>query len=505
VRRSAYRFLIALGLGFWLLGAAPAWVPSEGVGRVHMPISCADAQSEFDRGLALLHSFWYDRSRAVFDDIITSHSHCRIAYWGAAMTLNHPLWSPPSTRDRTEALAYIARGKGASAYSDREAKYFHAVTTLFGDGKADGEAARDTAYMQEMQQLYAAYPDDETALFYALSIEGAPGYRRSPDRIDLAGSLLAAVHAHQPQHPGALHYTIHAYDEPGNEQRALESARLYAASAPAIPHALHMPSHTFLALGLWEESNRTNRRAFAASEASVNDAREPDYDRDFHTLWFLIYGDLQAGHASEAKHYALVALHEYEKVRPLYVKMPKEQANDTFDIGELVTCVTTYAYETGDFSMVSHLSAAGLDGAWLAAEDEATALGAEASRNMLKAKNARDRLDAYESTFMGRPAAKLYLEIADAEMSGEYAIAQGDAAAGVASLRNAAALEDQLPATGIGVQQPAYIPPANEMLGLELLREKRYAEAVQAFAEALLLMPHRPKAVAGLAQAQSHL
>jgi len=503
--RSAYRFLIALGLGSCLLGSAPAWVPSEGVGRVHMPISCTPVQSEFDRGLALLHSFWYDRSRAVFDDIIASHPDCQIAYWGAAMTLNHPLWAPPSTKDRAGALAYIARGHKAATYSEREAKYFHAVTTLFGDGSADGKAVRDTAYMQEMQQLYVAYPDDETALFYALSIEGAPGYRRSPDRIELAGSLLAAVHAHQPQHPGALHYTIHAYDEPGNEQRALESARLYAASAPAIPHALHMPSHTFLALGLWEESNRTNRRAFAASEASVRAAKEPDYDRDFHTLWFLIYGDLQAGHAQEAKHYALIALREYQKVRPLYAKMPKEQANDTFDIGELATSVTTYAYETGDYSMVSKLSTTGLDGAWLAAEDEAAAFGAEASHNMLKAKNARDQLSAYESTFVGRPAAKLYLEIADAEMSGQYAIAQGDQAAGLVSLRSAAALEDQLPATGIGVQQPAYIPPANEMLGLELLREKRYGDAAQAFAEALRLTPNRPKAVAGLAEARAHL
>ena len=499
---GARRVVCAL-LTFCLGGAAPGWVPSEGVGKVHMPISCTAQQPEFDRGLALLHSFWYDRSRAVFDAIISADPQCRIAYWGAAMTLNHPLWSPPSTADRTSALAYIARGANATEFNAREGKYFEAVTTLFGDGQAAAKADRDVAYMNQMAQLYAAYPDDETALFYALSIEGSPGYRRAAEKIEHAGAILGAVREHQPEHPGALHYSIHAYDEPRYEPRGLDAARRYAASAPSIPHALHMPSHTFLALGLWEESNRTNRRAFAASDASVRAAKEPDYHRDFHTLWFLIYGDLQAGHVKEAKHYAVVALNEYRKVIKLYPTMSKEQASDTFDLNELVTSLTTYAFETGDFSLTRSLSAVGLDGAWLASQIEASALDAIASHKMGEAKRALDELSNAQGVFVG--SGKLYMQIAEEEIIGQYAFAEGHRAQGLAALEIGSEAENYLLEKGIGVQQPAFIPPAQEMYGLELLRDKRYGDAAKVLRTALQLTPNRPKAVAGLAAAQAHL
>jgi hypothetical protein len=467
-----------------------------------MPISCNAVQAEFDRGLALLHSFWYDRSRAVFDDTISREPQCQIAYWGAAMTLNHPLWGPPSASDRKAALAYIARGREASIYSDRESKYFAAVTTLFGNGKAEGKAERDNAYMKKMAENYASFPDDETALFYALSLEGAPGYRKDPKRIEYTGSLLAAVHAHQPKHPGAIHYTIHAYDEPGYEQRALEAAREYAASAPSIPHALHMPSHTFLALGLWDEANKTNRRAFAASEGSVRAANEPDYDRDFHTLWFLIYGDLQSGDVREARHFTQVALTEYEKVIKLYQTMPEEQADDTFDVDELASCLTTYAFETSDFSFARHVTTTGLDGPYLAAQAEASAFAALANHDVSAVKSARARLIGYRRDIGSSwPKAALLMEIAEAEIDGRLAIASGDRASGLAYLRSASYIESQLLPAGIGVPQPIFIPPAHEMLGLQLLRERQDADANQVLSAALLLTPNRPKAVRGRALA----
>jgi hypothetical protein len=422
------------------------------------------------------------------------------------MTLNHPLWSAPSSADRARALAFIAKGAGATTHTERETAYLHAVATLFGDGSAAGQSARDLAYESEMAGLYATYPDDETALFYALAIEGAPGYHRDPARIERAGALLATVHAHQPDHPGALHYTIHAYDEPGYEERGLAAARAYAASAPAIPHALHMPSHTFLALGLWDESNQTNRRAFAASDASVRAAKEPLSERDFHTLSFLIYGDLQAGDWREARRYASLAQAEYKADVVAYKKMPAEQADDAYDLAELASCLTTYAFETGDYAFSAAVEPTGLAGVWLVSQIEASAFGALARRDLDAAKADRERLERYGRTLPAeRVTAKLYVAIAAAEIDAQLAAAHGDAGGTLNWLKSAAELEDQLAKAAPGISQPTHIPPAHEMYGLELLRQRRYADAAGALEAALQLTPKRPFAVAGLARAKAAL
>jgi hypothetical protein len=496
--------VVTILLGCCFLGAAPAWVPSQGVGDVHMPISCASVQTDFDHGLALLHSFWYDRALAQFDAVIAADPQCQIAYWGAAMTWNHPLWGPPSRTDLQSAHSYLTRGAAATEHSDREAQYFQAVTTLLGDTQQP-KGARDAAYRDAMAKVYAAFPDDETALFYALSIEGAPGYRQDPKQIELAGSLAEGVHARQPHHPGALHYTIHAYDEPGYEERALTAARAYAASAPAIPHALHMPSHTFLALGLWQEANRTNRNAFAASEASVRLAGQHPYDRDFHTLWFLVYGDLQAGEAREARKYATIARDEYLSELKLYPTMPAEQADDTFDTVELAGALLSYSFETGDYSFARVVTETGLPSTWLAFRAEAQAFDAIAARDTARAKAARDAVvAAARAVPVERKAYKLLTEIAAAEVDAKLALARGDKPGGLNALRTAAEAENELRGAGAAVPQPIEIPPANEMYGLELLRQGHYGEAATALTQALVLTPGRPRAVAGLAQAHAN-
>src|SRR6202011_2543743 len=157
----------------------------------------------FDRGLALLHNFWYERALTEFDATIAAHPDCAIAYWGAAMTYNHPLWAPPNATDVNAALAVLARAKGATTHNDREARYVAAVTTLFGDGDPAKKADRDIAYRDAMRAILAAYPDDETKLFTSLAVQSVRGMG-DPDRIE-AASLAEAVHQRQPQHPGALH------------------------------------------------------------------------------------------------------------------------------------------------------------------------------------------------------------------------------------------------------------------------------------------------------------
>ena len=215
----------------------------EGLGRVHMDNSCAPSvAAEFDRALALLHNFWYVRALERFNKVLKDDSGCAMAYWGAAMTYNHPFWDPPSQADETAAWALVQRGLLASEASGREKLYLAAVSALYKDAGVGSKSARDQKYRDAMAVAYAQYPDDETALFYGLSILGAiPEGSHGFEQQEKAAKLFEAVYARHPDHPGALHYLIHAYDDPLHAQQGLKAARAYAQAAAAVPHALHMP------------------------------------------------------------------------------------------------------------------------------------------------------------------------------------------------------------------------------------------------------------------------
>ena len=243
--------------------------PIHGLGHVHMDISCSPAVSEtFDRALALLHNFWYARALEAFTEVAKRDSDCAIAYWGAAKTYDHPFWDPPTRSDESAAWALVQKGMRAPRKSPREGMYLAAVGALYKDGGADPKSARDQAYVDAMATAYAAYPDDETKLFYGLALlatvkEGTKGFEKQ----GLAAKLFEEVYAKNPQHPGVLHYLIHVYDDPGHATDGLKAARAYAAAAPAVPHAQHMPSHIFTRLGYWAESATTNENAWRTSES----------------------------------------------------------------------------------------------------------------------------------------------------------------------------------------------------------------------------------------------
>jgi hypothetical protein len=216
---------------------------SEGVGTAHMETSCAPAvQGAFDRALALLHNFWYARALTQFQEIQHADPECAVAYWGAAMTYNHPFWDAPSGEDEAAAWANVQKGLTAKSQNDREHMYLLAAAALFKDAGAGTKLSRDEAYREQMAATHAKHPDDETALFYGLSIlgtirEGTNGFQMQGRAID----LFEAVYAHNKQHPGVLHYLIHAYDDPVHAEAGLAAARAYAKTAAAVPHAHHMP------------------------------------------------------------------------------------------------------------------------------------------------------------------------------------------------------------------------------------------------------------------------
>jgi tetratricopeptide (TPR) repeat protein len=223
----------------------------EGLGQVHMDTSCSTtAAAEFDRALALLHNFWYVRALERFNQVIKNDPECAMAYWGAAMTYNHPFWDPPSQAEETAAWVLVQRGISAQKASDREKLYLAAVAALYKDAGAGTKSERDQHYRDAMEVVYVKYPNDETKLFYGLSILGAiPEGSKGFEQQGQAAKLFEEVYARHPDHPGVLHYLIHAYDDPEHAQQGLTVARAYAKAAAAVPHALHMPSHIFTRLG----------------------------------------------------------------------------------------------------------------------------------------------------------------------------------------------------------------------------------------------------------------
>src|SRR5262249_31459512 len=220
---------------------------------------------------------------------------------------------PPSRADDNAAGAFVRKGRAVEKSSAREKLYLAAVAALYADAGAVSKSIRDQRYRDAMAKAYAEYPDDETKLFYGLSIlgavaEGSTGFEQQAQ----AARLFEDVYRRQPSHPGVLHYLIHAYDDPEHAEKGLPAARAYAQSAAAVPHALHMPSHIFTRLGYWDESAETNLKGWEISEEDVKRAVESGAYRDFHNLNYLEYAYIQLGRFRDAQHTVDIVTAQYQ-------------------------------------------------------------------------------------------------------------------------------------------------------------------------------------------------
>jgi len=483
----------------------------EGLGRAHMQTSCASAVSvDFDRALALLHNFWYARAFERFNQVSKKDPECAMAYWGAAMTYNHPFWDPPSQADETAAWTLVQKGLQAKKASTREKLYLAAVAALYKDAGAGTKSIRDRNYRDAMAAVYTKYPDDETKLFHGLSILGAiPEGSKGFERQGQAAKLFEEVYAHQPDHPGVLHYLIHAYDDPEHAQLGLKAARAYAKSAAAVPHALHMPSHIFTRLGYWDESAATNLKGWNVSETDVKRAHESGAYRDFHNLNYLEYAYIQLGRYRDAQHTVDIIKAQYEALPD------KTTAPDTPELqSRHVRGRTIYAVPDrvvyGYFDMLTRLVVE--SGRW---DDVAKILLLVPSRDFAavklqwEAKAAAVRKDpaaanaaAAKLVSLSRepgqhPFAKLIISLQAKEAEAFAAEATGDSDRAVARLKDAVAMEDSID----DLSQPPYpVIPANELCGNLLLQLSRPAEATIYFQKALSRTPNRPKLIFGLAR-----
>ncbi len=288
--------------------------PGLTLGSVSFPTSCpANDQQDFNRGLALLHSFSYHNARLQFREISQRDPSCAMAYWGEAMSLYRQLWDRPTAKELAAGSKLVQQAKAASIKTDRERAFIEAAAAFYNGNPVSPYEARRGAYSQALKRRHELAPkDEEASLFYALSLLTSPNAKKNNFSMTReAISLIEGVFTRQPNHPGAAHYLIHACDHPVLAPQALTAARRYAEIAPASPHAVHMPSHIFARLGMWEEDIQSNLASVKVAE------QQKSFPDMLHAMNFLEYAYLQRGNFEQAAQIETQAL-----------KIPKEQLGD---------------------------------------------------------------------------------------------------------------------------------------------------------------------------------
>jgi tetratricopeptide (TPR) repeat protein len=298
--RSVVGLLASLAITACLAQQPGSALSPEGLGKIHFPNSCAEAaQSPFLTGIAQLHSFQYAAAEKVFSDVAQADPKCAMAYWGLAMSRYRPLWDGANDKALRKGRGDLEKIQKDWPVSKREREYIDAIAIIFNYDRRSGDD-RIAGYSRAMGEIAKHYPDDgEAQAFYALSLLALPTRGDDTEVREKVIAILGRLSAAQPEHPGAVHYLIHAADTPELAPKGLTAARNYAKIAPASSHALHMPAHIFVRLGLWQESVDSNlAAAAAAAQATEQHMGEAQYQ--FHAMDFLNYSYLQMGEQAKA-------------------------------------------------------------------------------------------------------------------------------------------------------------------------------------------------------------
>ncbi|MFA5911407.1 MAG: hypothetical protein WC815_21735 [Vicinamibacterales bacterium] len=508
-RRAVLVLLAVLALAL----AGPGLRAQE-LGRIDFPTSgSAAAQPAFIKGVLLMHSFEYDDAKEAFLEAQKADPGFAMAYWGEAMTYNHPVWQQTAAELAQAALARLAptaEARLAKAPTAKEKDWLASLDSLYGAGDAStslsaGKLARDRAYAEHMRRMHDRYPaDDEVTAFYALALLGTSHGGRDFSTYMKAAALVEQVYARNPQHPGAAHYLIHAYDDPVHAPLGLRFADAYSKIAPAASHALHMPSHIYFALGMWDEASAINERSMKAADAR-RAGKQLDADaRGFHAMLWLVYGYAQQG--------------RYDEARGLLVQMDADAA------------------KSGSVRTRSHLALA--RAAWLIESRKwgeakapvlAKGLGAEAaiadlfaigfaairSGNRAAGGNALQQMAALMedapvngAPVSGQPAAGLpaaggapdtrAAQIMAQQLEAVLLFSEGRREEALVLARQAAVVEDGL---SFEFGPPVPVKPAQELVGEMLMDLRRPKEAIPSFEASLKRNPRRALSLLGLGRA----
>ena len=488
----------ALVTALWTGGALAHEENSAALGQVHFPTSCAGSvQPVFERGVALLHSFWYEEALKTFTSVTTTDPGCAMGYWGQAMSVYYPLWQPPSEAMLTKGRAALDKAATLTA-TPREKDYVAALATFYRDSDKLDHRTRAVAYEKAMEQLAARYPEDrEASVFYALALDATalPTDKTYANQLK-AAAILEKVYAEQPNHPGVAHYLIHSYDSAPLATRSLTAARSYSKIAPAVPHALHMPSHIFTRVGYWQESIDSNLASAEAGKAYV--AKQGGgyaWDQTLHAQDYLVYSYLQTGRDGAARR-VVQEIAEYRKAEP-------ESLAAAY---ALVAVPARYALERRNWNEAAAITMPAITFSWArypwaeAIIVYTHALGSARTGNVAAAEKDVERLAALRDALT--QAKNTYwadqVEVQRRAAAAFVARAKGNAGESLALLRSAADLEtsmDKHPVT------PAAVVPARELLGDVLLEMNRPAEALKEFELTLGGEPNRFRTLYGAGHA----
>jgi len=484
------------------------------VGTMDFPVTCAPAaQPEFVRGVALLHSFFYEEARRIFTAVAEQDPACAMAQWGIAMTWWHPIWTPPTVDEMRAGKAAADKAMAMTAGSDRERRFIQAVNAYYNAPESlevgpvgqschgpVGPRDRVVAYEKVMRELYAQYPDDfETQVFYALAVLSV-GYS-TPTDLTLSNQLKAAailekLRVKNPGHPGVAHYLIHSYDYPALAERGLSAAQAYGTMAPWVPHALHMPSHIYTRLGMWDAAVAANRDSVDASRAyAVKRNRTATEAEALHALDYMVYSYLQEAQDARAN-----------ELREFVSTVKKTNPELEFSAAYALAAIPSrFALERNAWSEAAALPVPALPH-WNrfpfmeALIEYAHAIGRARSGDLAGARQAMERMRQLGDATHGAQFDyfRLHLELQLQAATAWVEFGEGKKAEAVDRLGRTAKAEDDL---GKHPVSPGALVPVREQLGDMLLEMARPQEARVAYEAALKIYPGRFRGLYGAALA----
>ena len=475
---------------------------AEQYGTVNFPASCrAEALPTFTRAVAQLHSFGYEEARLSFEEVARIDPGCGIAYWGIAMTDDHPIWAPPGAADLAAGREAAVKAASLGARTDRERAFIDAVNVFYADSDKTPHGARAQAYSRAMEQVSSRFPDDhEAAIFYALSLLGtAPPSDATFANQKKAAAILNAILPLEPEHPGIAHYMIHSFDYPELAREALPAARAYSKIAPSSPHALHMPSHIFTRLGLWQESIASNIASADAGRRVVAKRHPGSASFDaLHALDYLEYAYLQIGDEASARR----VLGETAEARRF--------DEPSFAAGYAIAAVPArWTLERRDWTGAAALRPSPVALPWdrfpyaPALTEFARAVGAARSGRPEAAEEPLAKLTEIQQGLAKNPVPGPYDWAAAVEAMRLAAVSWVAYAGGrkdeaVQLARSAAELDEK---AGKHPVTPGAVLPPRELLGDMLLELGRPAEALTAYEDSLRAAPGRFNSLYGAGRA----
>ena len=502
-RRFPRNLVLSVGLALMMPGGTQAQLQQHArhaLGTINFPVTCSSqAQTEFNRAVALLHHMTYPQAREAFQHVAAIDPHCAMAHWGIAMTLFQPLWpTRPGPGALQQGWQAVERAKTLQPPTEREQLFVAAAEAFFLDPTSSDYWLRIRRWEQAMQKVYQRFPgDSDAAAFYALAhLATIPADKITRANADQAAEILLGVYRKNPNHPGAMHYLVHANDVPGRERELLEITRKYELVAPHNPHAIHMPTHIYTRLGDWNGVIRGNLRAAnAALDYRAGDHGEFVWDEFCHAIEYLVYAYLQ-------KHDYAAAAAQLQRLRST------PRLEPTFKTAfHLKSTQARYALERRAWSeavQITPRQAATLNWdrfPWAEAIARfARGLGAAHLGRINEAKAESERLNELEvvSTKMGEELFTRNIRMLRLELNSWTAHLEGQEESSVSLLRQAADLEESTPKHAV---TPGPTLPAEELLGDLLIDQKRFAEALTAYQRSLELYPKRFNSLLGASRA----